>query len=127
LKTTKTFYEQTIVDNIDFSGYEDNLYILGAGSLNGEEFDEELYVNIHNVFHIFIYEYNWRLGQLGSGTKAFSEWLSGLPSVLSVPFYYSEMIQNAKDFGMTIKDEDEFCATYFDRLAEAFFTLKENL
>jgi hypothetical protein len=44
-----------------------------------------------------------------------------------VPFYYGKMIQNAKDFGMTIKDEDEFCDTYFDKLAQAFFTLKENL
>jgi hypothetical protein len=124
---TYTFYEQTIIDNIDFSGYEDNLDILGAGSLNGEEFDEDLYVNIHNVFHIFIYEYNWRLCQLGSGNKAFSEWLSGLPSVLTVPFYYGRMIQNAKDFGMIIDNEDEFCETYFDRLADAFFTLKDNL
>ena len=42
IRQMKTFYEQTIIDNIDFSGYEDNLDILGAGSLNSEEFEEEL-------------------------------------------------------------------------------------
>ena len=123
----KTFYEQTIIDNIDFSGYEDSLDILGVGSANGEEFDHELYVNIHNLFHIFMGEYGWRVMQLGSAKKAFSEWLSGLPSALTVPFYYYRMIENAKEFGMIIDNEEEFCETYFDRLADAFFTLKENL
>ena len=125
MRTTKTFYEQTIIDNIDFSGYEDSLDILGVSMREG--FDHELYVNIHNLFHIFMCEYSWRVVQLGNNTKAFSEWLSGLPRVLTVPFYYGRMIQNAKDFGLAIKDEEEFCETYFDRLAEAFFTLKENL
>lgn len=118
MRTTKTFYEQTIINNIDFSGYEDDPDIYG---------DYPLYTDINNLFHIFMKEYDWRVIQLGSSTKAFSEWLSGLPSVLTVPFYYNEMIQNAKDFGLVIKDEDEFCATYFDKLAEAFFTLKNNL
>jgi len=121
----KTFYEQTIIDNIDFSGYEDNIDILGVSMEEG--FDHELYVNIHNLFHIFMGEYGWRVVQLGNEIKAFSEWLQGLPSVLTVPFYYGIMIQNAKDFGMTIDNEEEFCETYFDRLADAFFTLKENL
>jgi hypothetical protein len=121
----KTFYEQTIIDNIDFSGYEDSLDILGVSMEEG--FDHELYVNIHNLFHIFMGEYGWRVTQLGNAKKAFSEWLSGLPSALTVPFYYQRMIQNAKDFGMTIDNKEEFCETYFDRLADAFFTLKENL
>lgn len=117
----KTFYEQTIIDNIDFSGYDvEELGVLGSNA-------SDLYVDINNLFCIFISEYGWRIPQLGSSEKAFSEWLSGLPSVLTVPFYYGKMIQNAKDFGMTIKDEDEFCDTYFDKLAQAFFTLKENL
>jgi hypothetical protein len=37
------------------------------------------------------------------------------------------MLENAKNYGMEIKDEDKFCEDYFMNLSEAFFTLKENL
>jgi hypothetical protein len=113
----KTFYEQTIIDAIDFSGYEDDADIFG---------DYPLYTDIQNIYFIFKKEYGFMIERVGE-MKAFSEWLSGLPSVLTVPFYYNEMIQNAKDFGLVIKDEDEFCNNYFNRLSQAFFTLKENL
>jgi hypothetical protein len=109
----KTFYEKTIIDNIDFDGY-------------GFSNDMYLYDKIKTTYNIFKKEYGFMIERVGE-MKAFSEWLSGLPSVLTVPFYYNEMIQNAKDFGVVIKDEDEFCATYFDRLSNAFFTLKNNL
>jgi hypothetical protein len=114
----KTFYEQTIIDNIDFSGYEDDADIYG---------DYPLYTDIQNIYFIFKKEYVHENNKHLPEGILFRDWLQGLPSVLTVPFYYGRMIQNAKDFGMTIEDEDEFCDTYFDRLADAFFTLKENL
>ena len=109
----KTFYEQTIIDNIDFDGY-------------GFSNDMYLYDKIKTTYNIFKKEYGFMIDRVGE-LKAFSEWLSGLPSVLTVPFYYNEMIQNAKDFGLVIKDEDEFCNNYFNRLSNAFFNLKNNL
>jgi hypothetical protein len=109
----KTFYEKTIIDNIDFDGY-------------GFSNDMYLYDKIKTTYNIFKKEYGFMIDRVGE-LKAFSEWLSGLPSVLTVPFYYNEMIQNAKDFGVVIKDEDEFCNNYFNRLSQAFFTLKNNL
>jgi len=114
MKTTfYNFYESTILGNIDFDGYEIETPT--------NECDK-----IKSVYKIFLSEYDWAIKNYGQ-KKAFAEWLSGLPSVLTVPFYYNEMIQNAQDFGLTINDEDIFCAEYFDKLADAFFTLYNNL
>jgi hypothetical protein len=143
----KTFYEQTIIDNIDFSGYEDGLDMMGVGSVINEEFDQELYVNIHNVYHIFKVEYSWRVLQVGE-YNAFKEWLQGLPNVLTVPFYNYDILENAKKAGFFIitlignngeservmaegrtllRKQEKFLDTYWSELSFAFFTLKENL
>jgi hypothetical protein len=113
MNNTLTFYEKTIVDNIDFDGY-------------GLDNDVNLYDKIKTLYNIFKLEYGWNIERMGEKT-AFAEWLSGLPSALTVPFYYYEMLENAKNYGMEIKDEDKFCEEYFMKLSEAFFTLKENL
>jgi hypothetical protein len=143
----KTFYEQTIIDNIDFSGYEDGLDMMGVGSVINEEFDQELYVNIHNVYHIFKVEYGWRVLQVGE-YNAFKEWLQGLPNVLTVPFYNYDILENAKKAGFfmitligndgeseqvmaegraLLRKQEKFLDTYWSELSFAFFTLKENL
>lgn len=113
MTTTLTFYEKTIVENIDLEPYE----------LNN---DVNLYDKVNAAYNIFKQEYGWNIERMGE-KRAFAEWLSGLPSVLTVPFYYYEMLQNAKNYGEEIKDEDKFCDDYFMNLSEAFFTLKENL
>ena len=46
----KTFYEQTIIDAIDFSGYEDDADIFG---------DYPLYTDIQNIYFIFKKEYGF--------------------------------------------------------------------
>lgn len=113
MNNTLTFYEKTIVENIDFDGY-------------GLDNDVNLYDKIKTLHNIFKLEYGWNIERMGE-KKAFAEWLGGLPSVLTVPFYYHEMLENAKNYGMEIKDEDKFCEDYFMNLSDAFFTLKENL
>jgi len=113
MDNTLTFYEKTIVDNIDFDGY-------------GLDNDVSLYDKIKTLYNIFKLEYGFNIERMGE-KKAFAEWLSGLPSALTVPFYYYEMLKNAKNYGMEIKDEDKFCEDYFMNLSEAFFTLKNNL
>ena len=115
-KTSYTFYEQTIINNIDLSGY-------------GISNDLPTFDKIAKTYEIFVSEYGYNIQRLGQ-TMAFSEWLQGLPTVLTVPFYYHEMIANHNAFNNTIlsdKQEDTFCNQYFDRLSIAFFTLKENL
>lgn len=118
---TYTFYEQTIIDNIDFSGYEDDADIFG---------DYPLYTNIQNVYFIFKKEYVHDNNKHLSERMLFKEWLQGLPSVLTVPFYNYEIIENARKAGfslMTESKEEQFLDAYWSRLANAFFTLKENL
>lgn len=115
-KTVYTFYEQTIINNIDLSGYDISN-------------DLPLFDKINKTYDIFVAEYGYNIQRLGQ-TRAFREWLQGLPTVLTVPFYYHEMIDNYNTFtGKELNEisENTFCNQYFDRLAHAFFTLKENL
>lgn len=114
---TTTFYEQTILDSIDLEGYD----IKGSiNKLNPKE-------KILRLYKIFLDEYGYNIKRYGM-TKAFSEWLSGLPSSCSVPFYYNDIIENAQRYyGHAIKDEDAFCDTYFDKLSLAFFELYNKL
>ena len=117
-----TFYEKTIIDNIDFDGY-------------GISNDGYLYDKIKTLYNIFKKEYGFMIGRVGE-VNAFKEWLQGLPSVLTVPFYNHEILNNAREAGLlTAGDEDwfkedqedKFLDRYWTRLANAFFTLKDNL
>jgi hypothetical protein len=117
-----TFYEKTIIDNIDFDGY-------------GISNDGYLYDKIKTLYNIFRKEYGFMIDRVGE-VNAFKEWLQGLPSVLTVPFYNHDIINNAREAGLlTAGDEDwfkedqedKFLDRYWTRLANAFFTLKDNL
>ena len=112
--TVYTHYEQTIIENIDFEGY-------------GISNDSYLYDKIKTLYNIFKSEYTHEYNQHINEVHLFAEWLQGLPTVLTVPFYYYEIIENAKKAGIEIKDEEKFCADYWSNLAKAFFTLKDNL
>jgi hypothetical protein len=112
-----TFYENIILNSISLDAYDIE---------NGTEFD-----NIQNVYKIFVSEYGYNIPRVGE-LNSFKEWLQGLPSVLTVPFYNSEILDIAYIHGVldakaNEATEDGFLNTYFDRLASAFFTLKDNL
>lgn len=123
MTTTYTFFEKTIIDNIDFEGY-------------GFNNDMYLYDKIKTLYNIFksecVHDNNKHLNEV----FLFSEWLRGLPSVLTVPFYNGEILENAlqyakenndKQLRTQVRKEKSFLNDYWIRLARAFFTLKENL
>jgi hypothetical protein len=117
MKNHKTLYENLIIQNIDLDAYDIE---------EGTEFE-----NIQNVHKIFLSEYGHEVKRIGE-VKAFKEWLQGLPSVLTVPFYNGEILNIAYLHGMikanaSEEDEDKFLNEYFEKLSSAFFTLKENL
>ena len=114
----KTMYENIILDNIDFDGYglDNNMY---------------LYDKIKTLYNIFLSEYGHEAKRHGD-KRAFTEWLQGLPSVLTVPFMNYDILNRAYLHGLikanaTEKDEDDFLSNYWIKLSFAFFTLKENL
>ena len=116
-KNFKTFYENTIINNIDFDGY-------------GYDNDCYLYDKIktlYNIFKIeFVHDYNKHLPEV----VVFEEWLRGLPSTITVPFYNNEILENALKAGFNLdteEKEDKFLEEYWTKLAQAFFTLKNNL
>lgn len=112
-----TFFEKTIIDSIDLTDY------------NFES--DALLTNIKEVYNIFKSEYGHEITRQGSEVKAFKEWLQGLPSVLSVPFMNYDILERAETYGTfkltSTEQEDKYLKTYWMKLAEAFFTLKNNL
>jgi hypothetical protein len=125
----KTFFENTIIDNINFEGYD--MPILGTSMVG----DYKTYLDVANVYEIFKKEYGFMIERVGE-VNAFKEWLQGLPSVLTVPFYNYDIINNAREAGLLTstsddwfkeKDEDSFLDRYWIRLSVAFFNLKDNL
>ena len=117
MKNLKTYFENIILQNIDLDAYEIE---------RGTEFE-----NIQNVHKIFLSEYGHEIKRRGE-KNAFTEWLQGLPSILTVPFYNSEILIIAYVHGMieanaTEEEEDKFLEMYFSSLSTAFFTLKDNL
>lgn len=120
MKTKKYFthYEKTILENIDLEAYDIN-------TSNMNDFDK-----VCEVYTIFTKEFVHRNNKHIAQNKLFAEWLQGLPSVLTVPFYNHAILDNAKNEGfnlMTEQAEDNFLNMYWVNLANAFFTLYENL
>ena len=114
----KTFFEKIIIDNIDLSGYD----------LNNDMY---LYDKVKTTYNIFKSEYGYNITRMGE-KRAFCEWLQGLPSALTVPFYNYDILNRAYlhneiQANATEEQEDKFLDNYFMNLSNAFFTLKENL
>jgi hypothetical protein len=113
-----TFFEQTIIENIDLESYD----------LSNDVY---LYDKIKTLYNIFKMEYGWNIERMGE-RRAFCEWLQGLPSALTVPFYNHDILNraylhNVINANATEEQEDKFIDNYFMNLSNAFFTLKNNL
>ena len=117
MNNLKTFYENTILENIDFEGY-------------GYSNEMYLYDKIKTLYNIFKSEYVHENNKHLKETVLFTEWLQGLPSALTVPFYNYDIINNGLLGGFDLGDEnkeDSFLNSYWNKLSDAFFTLKNNL
>jgi hypothetical protein len=114
----KTYFEKIIIENIDLESYE----------LSNDVY---LYDKIKTLYNIFKMEYGYNIERMGE-RRAFCEWLQGLPSALTVPFYNHDILNRAYLYNVisanaTEEQEDEFLDSYFMNLSDAFFTLKNNL
>ena len=136
-----TFFENTILNNIDLEAYEITL--------------TDKFEIVNKVYEIFlseyVHEFNKNLLE-DAPIKLFASYLQGLPTVLTVPFMNYEILENAKAYGFildvenlkkvcplpnkkgevitsgkTEQLEDDFLKNYWFNCASAFFTLKENL
>ena len=114
----KTFFENIIAENIDLSGYDMSNNI-------------DLFDKVKEAHKIFKSEYGYNIARMGE-KKAFCEWLQGLPSALTVPFYNYDILNLAYlhdeiKANATEEEEDKFLDAYFMNLSNAFFTLYNNL
>ena len=115
---TLTFYERTILENIEGFGY----YNINEPKDN--------FNKVLEVYKIFKSEYVHQNNKHLNEVHLFAEWLQGLPTILTVPFYNYEILKNAEKDGfnlMTEEAEDNFLEIYWHNLATAFFALKNNL
>jgi hypothetical protein len=107
------FFENTIIESINFDGYK----IAEYKTQNTKHKIQE----VHKIFKKeFIHLYNCHELEL----NLFTEWLQGLPSVLTVPFMNYDILNNAKEAGFILdseEQEDVFLSKYWKRLSEAFF------
>lgn len=105
--------KQLLIDCIDLSGYELNI----TNPMN----------KIRAVEKIFYTEYGFMINRVGK-LKALTEWLQGLPSVLTIPFYNVEIIEIAKKWGSlkmnaTEKQEDKILLNYWRYMANQLLQL----
>lgn len=117
MKNYKTMYENIILGSIDFDCYD----------VDEPNTDKE---KIHLVYKLFKEEYVHEYNKHKSDAYNFAEWLRGLPSLMTVPFYNHEILEIAKDYGHTFaneREEEVFLESYWSRLSTSFISLKENL
>lgn len=108
-----THYERTILESIDLEAYD-------IDTENMSEFEQ-----IKEVHKIFLKEKGYEIKRIGE-KQAFADWLQGLPTVLTVPFYNKEILDNALLAGFNLmfeESEENYLCMYWTNLASAFFNL----
>ena len=130
-KEIKNYYKNIIFDNMTFEGYD----------LETEpQTDKE---KVKQLYKIFCSEYRGKHNDHINEILVFSEWLQGLPSTLTVPFYNYDILESAKKYGFfymisnreTVqsdgkileRQEERFLNNYWHEIAYTFFNLKNNL
>ncbi len=117
MKNYKTMYENIIVDSIDFEGYE-------------VDTPNTIKEKIDLVYSIFRKEFVHKNNEHELDVYNLAEWLRGLPSVMTVPFWNHDILEKAKEYGYNFSNdwaEDIFLEMYWSRLATSFINLKVNL
>jgi len=105
--------KQLLIDCIDLNGYD----------MKANTPIEK----IRAVEKIFYTEYGYLINRIGK-LKALEEWLRGLPSVITIPFYNVEIIEIAKKWGSlkmnaTEKQEDKILINYWRYMANQLLQL----
>jgi len=114
-------------------------YIVEKISSNPEEFghppfdkDKDIVEQKVNLFfNVFESEYGWRAKQYGE-SKALSQYLRGLPSVIDLPFTNHDILQLAEKFGSIEKDapenrKDKILFNYWNFMATKLLKLKKKI
>ena len=88
---------------------------------------------INFVFDCFNKEYDsvYERRRTPNNQKRFAEWLSGLPSCISLPCYYNEIIELSKELqeaeSYTEKEEEKICANYFNFMSYHIHKLRDRI
>ena len=85
------------------------------------------------VMNCYNSEFNHKYNQARhpNDQERFANWLAGLPSVISLPFYYNDIIELAKELQevdtYTQKMKDRVCENYFNHMAYHILKLNAKL
>lgn len=105
--------KQLILNSIDTSDYDVNINTIED--------------KIRFVEKTFLSEYGYSVTKLGK-QKAIQEWLMGLPSILTLPFYNVDILNLAKQWGAlknnaTERAEDKILSNYWKLMASQLLQL----
>jgi hypothetical protein len=108
------YYKRFILDNIDNSSYSEKPL----------DSVEDKITFLRDTFQA---EYGWSIDRYGM-QRALTEWLQGLPSAVSLPFYNHDILELAKNAGTlkhyaSEKEEDKILENYFSFMANKILQL----
>ena len=114
---THDLYNQYLLDGIDFDGYD-----LPAPETNKEK--------INTFFDVFMSEVGYNIDRIGE-YKALTEYLSGLPSVISIDFDNYSILERAVKYGSlsdnpTDKEKDTILDNYWAFMANKLIVLRNG-
>lgn len=114
---THDYYNNYLLESIDFEGYD-----LPQPKTNKEK--------INTFFNVFKSESGWNIERVGEW-HALSEWLSGLPSVIDIPFDNYSIIKLAIKAGSidenaSDKEKDKLLSNYWDFIANKLIVLRNG-
>lgn len=121
IKQSQMKYENYILESIDLEPYD----------MEAKTDTEKLL----KLDIIFMREYGWHVERYGNKVKSLSEWLQGLPTVLTIDFYYHDIIKRGYEFEAiplkkTVKGresaEEKFCERYFNYMAHRLNNMIDN-